>query len=50
MCPAQGPQCSDAVRLKPAASQSRVKHATTEQLRLLLGILFHLHVFDTLNG
>ena len=40
MCLAQGPQCSDAllkdhnavtpVRLVPTASQSRVKHSTTE--------------------
>ena len=33
MCLAQGPQGSDALRLKPAALQSRVKHSTTEPFR-----------------
>ena len=38
MCLVQGPQRSDAVRLEPAASQSQVKHSTTEPLRSLYGV------------
>ena len=40
MCLAQGPQRSDAVRLEPAASRSRVKHSTTEPLRSLTVIIY----------
>ena len=35
MCLAQGPQCSDAGDLEPAALRSQVKHSTTEPLRSL---------------
>ena len=50
MCLAQRPQCSNAVRLKPAAPRSRVKHSTTEPLRSLFCEKLYFNTNTLLNS
>ena len=44
MCLAQGLNAMTPVRLEPATTRSRVKHSTTEPLRLTSGYLFRTQI------
>ena len=50
MCLAQGHNTVALVRLEPAASQSRVKHSTTEPLRSDFSDEFPIHINTIIMG